>query len=123
MGSALTAKAQIVEPRYKSKLEYEYSLYLTALKSRGEILWWRYEGISIKLADGAKYTPDFAVVNSAGELEFHETKGHWREAARVRIRVAAELNPFRFVAITRGSQGWQREEFPCLSISRATPTE
>jgi len=74
-----------------------------------------FEGMRIKLAKGAYYTPDFYCLMFNGEIELHETKGHWREAARVRIKVAAELYPeFRFVAITKGKRGeprWKEENF------------
>lgn len=100
------------QPQFKNALEYEYGLYLDALKSRGEVSWWAYEVITLKLADGATYTPDFAVVMADGELQFHETKGHWREAAKVRIKVAAGQTPFRFIAIKKDKRlGWKREEF------------
>jgi len=41
-----------------------------------------------------------------GEVEFHETKGFMREAARVRLRVAAEMHPFRFLLVKRAGGEW-----------------
>jgi hypothetical protein len=47
-------------------------------------------------------------------LEFHETKGFWRDDALVKIRAAAEQYPwFRFLAFRKLPKGggWQRETF------------
>ncbi len=39
-------------------------------------------------------------------------KGHWEDDARVKIKVAAEMYPFRFVAITSSRKdGFAYEEF------------
>lgn len=97
--------------RKMNKLESSYSAHLQALQATGEVLWYRFEPMRLRLANGAWFKPDFAVKLRDGSLEFHETKGHWREAARVRIKVAAELFPFRFVAVRKINGVWQREEF------------
>lgn len=95
-----------------NKTEAAYAGYLEARKTDCDILWWRYEPMKFRLADGSYYTPDFGVLTRDCLFELHETKGFWREAARVRIKVAAELFPFRFIAITRAKAGgWEREEF------------
>lgn len=83
-----------------NKWESRYSETLAALLIEGKILWYDFEPFSLRIADGAKYTPDFAVLSVRG-LEFHEVKGFWREAARVRIKVAADRFPFPFLAVTR----------------------
>lgn len=97
--------------RGMNKTEAAYERHLYALVEAGEVLWYRFEPMRLRLANGAYYKPDFGVKLRDGSLEFHETKGHWREAARVRIKVAAELFPFRFIAVTRNGGGWAREEF------------
>lgn len=89
-----------------NKLEAAYAQHLEGLRARGEIAEWRYESTKLRLADGAWYTPDFRVVLPNGEVEFHETKGFMREAARVRLRVAAELHPFRFLLVKRAGGEW-----------------
>jgi hypothetical protein len=95
-----------------NKLEQAYSQHLELQQAAGEIQWHAFEPMKLKLADGAWFTPDFGVVMRDGSFEFRETKGHWREAARVRIKVAAGLYRFfRFVAIKRVGGNWQREEF------------
>jgi hypothetical protein len=50
------------------------------------------------MGDDCRYTPDFMVIAEDDVVEFHEVKGgFWRDDAKVKIRVAAELYPmFRF---------------------------
>jgi hypothetical protein len=70
-----------------------------------------YEVLKIKLADKTYYTPDFAVVMADDTLEIHEVKGFWEDAARVKIKVAAEHFPAKFKAITKVKGSWKVEEF------------
>ena len=73
-----------------NKTESEYCQLLELRKRAGEIDWYRFEGIKLRLADNTFYTPDFAVMLSTGEMEMHEVKGFWTDDARVKIKVAAE---------------------------------
>jgi len=81
----------------------------------GEIVSYWFERFTFKLADDCRYTPDFVVMLASGELECHETKGFWADDAKVKIRVAASLFPFRFVAIQKQSKKdggqWVYQEF------------
>jgi len=95
--------------------EKGYADHLTRLQLSGEVLWWRFEGIKFRLCDGAFYTPDFAVMLADGVIEIHETKGNWEGDAKLKIRLAADQFPFRFLAIqtvpkSRGG-GWQVIDF------------
>lgn len=95
-----------------NKLETAYAAELARMVSQGEIASFEFEGVSFRLARGAWFTPDFAVWHYDGRLELHETKGFWREAARVRIKVAAsKYDRCRFVAIRLVKGAWVREEF------------
>ncbi|WP_205189151.1 DUF1064 domain-containing protein, partial [Burkholderia sp. LMG 13014] len=79
------------------KTEAEYAGMLEARRLRGEVAWWRYEAITLKLADNTRYTPDFLVLLPDGALEIHETKGGYiREDGWLKLKVAAALFPFRF---------------------------
>jgi len=49
-----------------NKTEQAYSLHLEAMKQGGEILWWKFEGMTFKLADKTRYTPDFCVLCADG---------------------------------------------------------
>lgn len=80
-----------------NKTEAEYADALEARKACGEIVWWRYEAITLKLADNTRYTPDFLVMLPDGELQAHETKGGFiREDGWQKLKIAAGLFPFRF---------------------------
>ena len=98
-----------------NKTEAAYDARLWQLRYAGEVLWHRFEGIKLRLADNTFFTCDFAVLPKSGVLELHEVKGFWADDARVKIKVAASLYPFKFIAVQvqakkRGG-GWKVEEF------------
>lgn len=99
----------------RNKTEARYEDELRALVRSGDVLWYRFEGLKLRLADATFYTPDFAVLRADGTLEVHEVKGHWQDDARVKIKVAAEMYPFRFLAVRarpkKDGGGWEIEEF------------
>lgn len=98
-----------------NKTEAAYAALLEAQKAAGEVAWYKFEAIKLRLADNTFYTPDFAVMLRSGQLEMHEVKGFWADDARVKIKVAADMHPFRFVAIRpkakKDGGGWAVEEF------------
>lgn len=98
-----------------NKLEADYAAYLREAQIGGEVEWFAFEGIKLRLADSTFYTPDFFVMNRDGMLECHEVKGYWEEDARVKIKVAAALFPFAFRAVQRLAKkeggGWRFEFF------------
>lgn len=94
-----------------NKTEKHRAIQLEALKRDGQIREWGFESMSLKLGDGAYYTPDFMVIEKDGTLRFEETKGHWREAARVRIKVASSIFPCKFTAMQLVKGEWKSEEF------------
>jgi hypothetical protein len=94
-----------------NRTEAKYADALKAQQAAGELLWHRFEGLKLRLADSTFYTPDFAVMRADGQIECHEVKGYWQDDARVKIKVAAEMYPFRFIAVTASKAGWQTEVF------------
>lgn len=86
------------------------SAYALSLQSNPDVTWFKFEGLKLRLADKTFYTPDFFVMRTSGELEVHEVKGFWEDDARVKIKVAAELYPFRFFAIKAKRGEWEIEE-------------
>lgn len=99
-----------------NKTEEAYAAYLEQLKYSGAVLWYKFEGIKLRLAKKTFYTVDFFVMPASRELEAHEVKGFWTDDARVKIKVAADMYPvFRFVAIKKGAKsdggGWSVESF------------
>jgi hypothetical protein len=105
------------KPRGMNPWERAYADFLDALKRSGKVRSWRFESLRFRLADGAWFKPDFAVWmidhglgRTVASLEIHEVKGRWREAARVRIKVAADLNPeIPFYAVTKKDGAWSYE--------------
>lgn len=125
--NALMAKSAAPSPKEKlyalgrlkvgqmNKGEARYGDHLENMKQVGQILWYKFEGIKLRLADNTFYTPDYAVLASDGVLELHEVKGFWEDDARVKIKVAADMYPFRFMAFKTRAQkdggGWVKEDF------------
>lgn len=96
----------------KTEAQYELSV-LIPLKAAGIVAEWRFEGITLRLADKTTYTPDFLVVLVDGSIELHEVKGSWKAAnqddSRVKIKVAPVLFPwFRFTSydFKAGKREW-----------------
>ena len=101
-----------------NKTEAAYAARLESLKLAGEIADYRFECIKLRLADNTFYTPDFMVLMPNFSFEMHEVKGFWEEVkgfweddARVKIKVAAAQFPFKFVAVKKTKNGWDREVF------------
>jgi hypothetical protein len=98
-----------------NKSEAAYAAHLAYLQTIRQVLWWKFEGLKLRLADNTFYTPDFAVMAADCRMECHEVKGFWRDDARVKVKVAAAQFPFRFVAVTKRALkhggGWDKEEF------------
>lgn len=83
-------------PGTMNKTEELYSRILELQRHNGEILRWDFEPEKLRLADKTFYTPDFRVILADSTIEFHEVKGFFRDDARVKIKVAAELHPYVF---------------------------
>lgn len=98
-----------------NKTEAAYERDLRDAQALGDILWYRFEGLKLRLADNTFYTPDFAVLASDHVLECHEVKGFWRDDARAKIKIAADAYPFRFKAVQalpkKAGGGWKVETF------------
>ena len=85
-----------------NKTETAYAAYLTESTMAGEVVWWKFEAINLRLADRTFYAPDFLVMRPDGSLEVHEVKGAkaiFQDDAKVKIKVAAAMYPFLFVAV------------------------
>lgn len=93
--------------------EKRYAVHLEGQKAQGLIQWYEFDSIKLRLAEKTFYTPDFLVLNRDGFFEVHEVKGHWEDDARVKIKVAADKFPMKFlgVSLSRGNLGWIYEEF------------
>lgn len=101
-------------PRGMNKLEARYAQeVLEPWKNAGIVREYGYEDLRLRLADGAWYKPDFRATMHDGLTLVVEVKGFWREAARLRLKVAADrFRNFRFIAVRRVKREWLTEEFP-----------
>jgi ribosomal protein L39E len=103
------------KPGEMNKTEAEYAEVLESQIRDGctEAYW--FESTTLKLAKDTRYTPDFMVMMSDGRIEFHEVKGHWEDDAKVKIKVAAAMFPFRFIAVKKRAKkdggGFEITEF------------
>lgn len=98
--------------------EFAYSKRLELQKQAGEILWYSFEPLRFRLADATGYTPDFMVMVKDGELQAHEVKGAkiiFQDDAKVKIKVATEMFPIKFLAVFPIPQnkggGWEFVEY------------
>jgi len=94
-----------------NKTEEEYARILEQRKMCGEVLWYKFEGIKFMLASNTSYTPDFAVLLKNGEMQLHEVKGFWLDDARAKIKIAAAMFPFAFIAVKKVKKTFEVEEF------------
>jgi hypothetical protein len=95
-----------------TKVEARYGMLLEARKAAGEVLWYTFEGITLKLADDTRYTPDWVVLVANSDVELHENKGGFRrEDSWIKLKVAAAQFPFIFRLCTwTKDDGWTIEE-------------
>lgn len=96
-----------------NRTEAAYARHLEARKAAGEVAWFEFGTLSLKLAPSTHYRPDFLVMLAGGELEVHEVKGHWQEDAWAKTKIAAGRFPFRFVVVKARTRaqggGWDVE--------------
>ena len=104
--SVAVAPRGVLAPPKMNKTEAAYGAVLELRKRGGEIAWYAYEGITLKLAPDTRYTPDFAVMLAGGEIELHEVKGFFREDAKLKCKLAAELFPFPILVVRKVTGGW-----------------
>ena len=101
----------------KNQTEEAYGKLLRDRQLAGEVLWFAFEAINLRLADKTFYRADYFVMLANGELEVHEVKGSpavFTDDAKVKVKVAAEKFPFRFIVAyprkKRDGGGWIIEE-------------
>lgn len=110
------------KPGEMNKTETEYADILEASKLAGEILDWKFEAITLKLADDSRHTLDFTVFHSDGSFEFINVKGGGPidPNSLTKIKFAAEkFWMFKFSMVQKLSKkaaaeygsAWKRTEF------------
>ena len=59
----------------RNKTERAYEDELERRKAFGNVAWFKFEGLKLRLADNTLYTPDYVLMLDSGEIECHEVKG------------------------------------------------
>jgi hypothetical protein len=77
------------EAKYAQWLDHDSTVYR----------WW-FNPFGMRLARATHYHPDFLIQRTDGLLELHEVKGFWRDDARVKVKIAAEMYPFPISIVT-----------------------
>lgn len=88
-----------------NKTEAEFALLLRFRQTSRDIMWFAFEPVRLRLADGAWYCPDFMAVLPSGASVFYEVKGFEREAAIVRLKVAAEIHHWASFILVKRQKG------------------
>ena len=99
-----------------NRTEAAYERELAEKLHAGTVLWYRFEGIKLRLADNTFLTVDFAVMRADGLLEMVDVKGSrgvYQDDAKVKMKVAAAQYPFQFKVVIprrkRDGGGWDVE--------------
>jgi hypothetical protein len=107
-------------PNKMDATEKRYALHLDEQLRDGRILWWAREPVSIRLARGSSYVPDFLVMLADRSLEVHEVKQrggqnfharthhHPHRDSYAKWKIAAARLPVRFYIVWPESGEWKR---------------
>ena len=99
------------KPDKMNRWEKAWGERLQLQQQSGEVIWYGWDCISLRLAKGCWYRPDFLVMLADFTLEVHEVKGHWEDDALVKIKTAAAMYPYRFLTMTLVRRRWKIREF------------
>jgi hypothetical protein len=99
----------VLKPSKMNRTEAAYATELELRRRVGEIEWWEFQAIKLRLGEDCQFCPDFFVMLKNGELECHETKGFMRDDALVKLKVAALKYPFRFYVVRKVGSGFDLE--------------
>lgn len=93
------------------------STYRAQVIDRMRCVWGvKYEGLTFRMANGHKYTPDWIVVLDSGRVECHECKGPYRLGSHQRARLAFDQARVEFpwadwVWAVKDGGTWRVERF------------
>jgi hypothetical protein len=104
------AKGRIANPTGMNKIETDYHEHLRGRLLNGEIVWFMFGAINLKMGHDLHYRIDEFVMLPDGELQAHEVKGPYeREDSKVKRRTAARMFPWPLYIVTRDGDGWNME--------------
>jgi hypothetical protein len=82
------------------------------LDRRNDVAAVHFEGLTLRMANGHRYTPDWVVVTEGGRIECHEVKGGYALHSQQRARLAFDQARVEFpwmgwVWAMRSRDGWK----------------
>lgn len=90
-----------------NKTEQAFKDYLDSKRCYSVLV----QAITLKIGNGVRFTVDFITIDPDGRMQGWETKGHLRDDANVKIKVAASLYPWiKFHLVTRKKGEWIIQE-------------
>lgn len=108
--ATIAAEGEIMLRQSSDGLNKTEALFLAHLRASYPGAFVEAHPITLKLANGCRYTPDF-VAFVGGQLVAYEVKGFMRDDAAVKVKVAASKFPFiRFVLVWRKRGEWMQQE-------------
>lgn len=107
----MVTRCKAKDPKGMNATERAYAQRLASRQAAGEVVWFGFERITLRIGADLRYTPDFPVILADGQMEFHEVKTTWvnrkkgtrrvgwTEDGRAKFLAAASAFPFfRFFA-------------------------
>jgi len=86
----------------EAKLNKLEAAWLAVLRANTALQWVGVQCLTVKIGDDCRFTPDFAAIDRSGKLLAYETKGFFRDDAKVKLKAAARQYPWiEFVLVTR----------------------
>lgn len=100
-----------LHPTEMNQTEQRFADLLQLRMMAGEILWWEFEPMNLRLGVKCFYQIDFMVMLADRSLVAYEVKGRWMDDALVKIRTAAEKFPWPFIAARWIKGEWEYRNF------------
>jgi hypothetical protein len=93
-----------------NKLEAAYARHIDAEILAGEVIAYRFEFASFKLAQGVHYRSDFLVELRDGSIQERQVKGFMTEGGRVKLRMFAKMSLWPVYLVQRIKGNWVIEQ-------------
>ena len=99
-------------PRRRRPNKTEAAYAAQVIGRRTDVAAVHYEGLTLRMANGHRYTPDWVVVTNAGRIECHEVKGGYALHSQQRARLAFDQARVEFPWIVwvwsvKSNDGWK----------------
>jgi len=106
----LGTPVKIVRQQTGPKLNKTEADFLVSLQHSGHKTI-HIQAITLLLANGVRYTPDFVCTLAGGDVFAYEVKGFMRDDAAVKIKVAAKEYPWiSFCLVVKRKGGWSHQQ-------------